>query len=113
MKNLAELTGDTFLTIKTEWDFYVMTKAEFEQELNHGEFEDPELLEVTIADKQFAQEFSLSSALDDYEDGMHEDWKQAVLDGIDKTQEIEDVINTAIKNNPSYYEGEKVLINFN
>lgn len=116
MKNLAEVRGDTLITVKADaGDIEVMSKTDFEFKFVAGNYDQAETLNITMAEELTA-EFSFWNMLDYFGEEMHDDWKESVFfeiesSGID-VKKFEQTMHLIFENNPTYYEGEELLINF-
>lgn len=116
MKKLSELSEDTMLTVehRNDGEMEIMSVKDYYDSCYYLDYPVEPLTKVTIAEKTCAK-FNLCEVLERIGEGeTHESWYEDVLHDIDKSdldvKGFEEKINTILSRNPTYWDGEEILI---
>ena len=106
MKKLSELSNDTLLCVELNsgenWELLDKSGFLYSYTSHRGR--------LWIAEAENAT-FSWADVIERFEDDMHEDWAEIVMDDIRATPELveaEKLINMLLHRHSTYYQGELV-----
>jgi hypothetical protein len=116
MKKLSELSLETMLTVKHQFDgeMDIMSKKGYLNSAYFLDYPAEPFTTVTVADKTVVR-FDIDGIIERLsEDETYEDWEEDVWYDIEHSnidiKAIEKAFNDIFENNPTYWEGEVVEI---